>query len=237
MPTAAIVVIGDEILGGKVTDTNSPWLAGRLRTMGVDLLRVAVVPDLVDAIAEEVLRCSELADHVFTTGGVGPTHDDLTMQGISQAFSSPLVRHPDLVQLLQQKLDEAPTEAALGMADVPEGTDLWWDGDLFFPVVVCRNVCIFPGVPRLFQRKFDEVAHRFSGTVVDSRSFVTVERESMIAERLTEAQRQWPQVAIGSYPQFDRRPWSVTVTMDSRDTVALDACEDALRATIEVCEP
>jgi len=234
MSTAAVVVIGDEILSGKVVDCNSPWLAAQLRTRGVDLVRICVVPDVIDAIAEEVARASACADHVFTTGGVGPTHDDITLAGIAEAFGLALVRHPELEALLHEKVGGQPTDAALRMADVPEGTQLWWDGDLFFPVVVVRNVHIFPGVPSLFQRKFEEVAHRFSGTVVSSRQLVTYERESIIAARLGEAQARWPQVAIGSYPQFDQKPWSVTITMDSRDLDALDACEVALREVLEL---
>ena len=91
MSTAAIIVIGDEILGGKVVDANSPWLALQLRALGVDLMRISVVPDVLDGIADEVARCSEAFDHVFTSGGVGPTHDDRTMRGIAQAFGVPLV--------------------------------------------------------------------------------------------------------------------------------------------------
>jgi molybdenum cofactor synthesis domain-containing protein len=234
MSTAAIVVIGDEILSGKVRDTNSPWLAERLRERGVDLLRVCVIPDELDTIAEEVARSSALADHVFTTGGVGPTHDDVTLEGIARAFDVPLARHPELETLIRKKVDGEPTPAALRMADVPEGTELWWDGELFFPVVVMRNVHIFPGVPTLLQLKFKEVAHRFSGDVVTSRSLRTGERESVIAARLADAQARWPTVAIGSYPQFDSKPWTVLITMDSRDIAALDACEAALRDLVEL---
>jgi molybdenum cofactor synthesis domain-containing protein len=234
MSTAAIVVIGDEILSGKVVDTNSPWLAERLRERGVDLLRICVIPDELDTIAEEVAASSALADHVFTTGGVGPTHDDVTLEGIARAFDVPLARHPELEALIRKKVDGEPTPAALRMADVPEGTELWWDGELFFPVVVMRNVHIFPGVPTLLQLKFKEIAHRFNGDVVTSRTLRTGERESVIAGRLADAQARWPTVSIGSYPQFDKKPWTVLITMDSRDLPALDACEAALRELLEV---
>ena len=234
MSSAAMVVIGDEILSGKVVDANSSWLARQLRERGVDLLRITVVSDELDDIAGAVRAASEMADHVFTSGGVGPTHDDMTMQGIAQAFGVPLVREPQLEALLRQKVDGAPTEAALAMADVPQGAELWWDGQLFFPVIVVRNVHIFPGVPSLFRRKFSEVAHRFRGVVVHSRRFVTLERETVIAQRLGEAQARWPGVAIGSYPQFDQKPWTVTITMDSRSESDLQACEAELRGCIEV---
>jgi molybdopterin-biosynthesis enzyme MoeA-like protein len=122
------------------------------------------------------------------------------------------------------------------MAEIPEQAELWWDGELFFPVIVVRNVHIFPGVPTLFQRKFLEVAHRFSGIPVQTRRLVTEERESVIAARLGAAQRRWPQVAIGSYPQFERRPWTVTITLDSRDDEALAACHAEIRATVDTSE-
>ena len=236
MSTAAIIVIGDEILGGKVVDANSPWLALQLRALGVDLMRISVVPDVLDGIADEVARCSEAFDHVFTSGGVGPTHDDRTMRGIAQAFGVPLQRHPELVGVLRQKMAE-PNESTLLMADVPAGAHLLWDGDLYFPVVVMRNVHIFPGVPSLLQRKFSAIAHRFGGVVVHSLEFITQERETEIAERLSAAQERWPAVAIGSYPQFDSRPWTVTITMDSRDTDALRACEAELRSLIQAEAP
>jgi molybdenum cofactor synthesis domain-containing protein len=237
LPTAAIVVIGDEILSGKVVDANSPWLAKQLRVRGVDLIRVSVVPDELDAIADEVARASALADHVFTSGGVGPTHDDVTLEGIAQAFGVGLARHPELETLLRGKTEGEPTAAALRMAEVPEGVELWWEGELYFPVIVMRNVHIFPGVPVLLRRKFTEIADRFSGEPISSRSFTTLERESLIAARLSDAQARWPMVAIGSYPQFDQQPWTVSITMDSRDLDALAACESHLRACIEAKSP
>ena len=189
-----------------------------------------------DEIAAEVARCSAHADHVFTTGGVGPTHDDMTLEGIASAFALSTHWHPKLEQLLREKSQGAPTEAALGMAEIPEESELWWGGELFFPVIVVRNVHIFPGVPALFQRKFLEVAHRFGGVPVQTRRLVTEERESVIAARLGDAQQRWPQVAIGSYPQFERRPWTVTITMDSRDEEALAACHAQIRAAVDTSE-
>ena len=116
------------------------------------------------------------------------------------------------------------TPAALRMADVPRGAELWADGDLRFPQVVVRNVVIFPGVPKLLQLKFDAICHRFSGEAVHSDRLTTTASESDIAGLLTDAQRRWPRVEIGSYPKYDRKPYTVTVTLDSRDTDALKAC-------------
>ncbi len=232
MPSAAVLIIGDEILSGKFRDENSPWLATRLRSIGVDLKRVLTIPDDIDVIARSVAELSAAFDHVFTTGGVGPTHDDLTMAGVSRAFGVRLVRHPTLEALLRGHLGDRANDAALRMAEVPEGAVLWEGPGLRFPQVVMRNVLIFPGVPALLRLKFDAVAHRFSGRVVLGERLHTTAAESDIADLLTEAQDRFPDVAIGSYPKFDSKPYTVTLTLDSREPGPLAACLAWLRARL-----
>jgi molybdenum cofactor synthesis domain-containing protein len=237
-PTAAIVVIGDEILSAKVRDENSSWLALRLRALGIDLRRIVVVPDVVAAIADEVRVASASFDLVLTTGGVGPTHDDVTMAGIALAFGVPLERNPDLAEALAKSLSGLDEEA-LRMADLPAGAALWWEGAIRFPLVVVENVLVFPGVPKLLKLKFDGIAHRLEkGVPVATARLVTTARESDIALRLRQIQEAHPSVAIGSYPQFEREPFTVTITVDSRDPLALasavHALEDALGVRAEV---
>lgn len=225
MPTAVAVVIGNEILSGKFQDANSPWLAMRCRALGIDLVRIHVIPDDIDIIASTVASASAMADHVFTTGGVGPTHDDLTMAGIAAAFGVELSRHPELERVLRERMGDRATPDALRMADVPRGAQLWWGDKIFFPQVVMRNVLIFPGVPRLLQLKFNEIADRLAaGPPVLSERVVSTAAETDIAAGLRAAQGRFPTVEIGSYPQFDHKPHTVTVTMDSRDPAALAAC-------------
>ena len=230
MPTAGVVIIGNEILSGKFADENTPWLVHRLRALGCDLMRVSVIPDDLAEIAAEVAAQSARFDWVFTTGGVGPTHDDLTFAGIARAFGLPLHHHPELTAILRARLGAGCNEAALRMAEVPEGSDLWWDGGVIYPLVVTRNVCIFPGVPSLLKLKFDKVAHRFAGTPLSTRRLQTLQQESVIAACLDEAAGRWPGVAIGSYPRMDEVPMRVIVTLESRDLVALGACADFLLA-------
>jgi molybdenum cofactor synthesis domain-containing protein len=233
MPTAAVVIIGNEILSGKFSDENGPWLISQCRALGVDVIRVAVIPDEIVVIASEVARASKEADFVFTTGGIGPTHDDTTMAGIAGAFEVDLVRHPELESLIRTRMGDGVNADALRMADVPAGTELWKDPGLRFPVVTCRNVVIFPGVPSFLQAKFEAIAHRFGGVIVQSRRFRTLERETSIAARLRTAQERWPAVEIGSYPRYETKPVSVVVTMDGRNDEALNACESWLRAQFE----
>lgn len=232
MPTAAILIIGNEILSGKYRDENSPWLAQRLRSIGVDLGRIVTIPDDVDLIGRTVRELSDTFDLVFTSGGVGPTHDDLTMAGVAHGFGVPLVRHPTLEELLRSTMRREVTPAALRMADVPSGAQLWNDGDVRFPQVVVRNVIIFPGVPKLLRMKFDAICHRFAGETVLSDRLVTVAAESDIAAALTDAQSRWSAVEIGSYPKFDKKPYTVTVTLDSRDADALAACKAWLESAL-----
>ncbi len=232
MPTAAVVIIGNEILSGKFGDENAPWLVSRLRELGCDLGRIVTIPDVLDEIAAEVSHCATRFDWVLTTGGVGPTHDDLTFEGVGRAFGVGVYRHPELSAILVNKLGDNCNDAALRMAEIPEGAALWWDGGFVYPLVVMRNVCIFPGVPALLRLKFDAVAHRFAGTPVTTDRIVTRRSEPEIAAALTEAAQRWPSVAIGSYPRLEERPVVVIVTMESRETGALADCAAFLRQRV-----
>ncbi len=230
MATAALVIIGNEILSGKFPDENGPFLIRRLRELGCDLARLVVIPDEPDVIAMEVRTCSERFDHVFTSGGVGPTHDDLTLPSIATAFGVAVHRHPTLEAIIRKRLGDACNDAALRMAEIPEGAELWWDGEVRFPLVVMRNVAIFPGVPALFRLKFDAVAHRYAGVPMGVERLWTERTEPEIADLLSEAAERWPDVAIGSYPRFELSPARVLVTLESRDPAALAASAGFVQA-------
>jgi molybdenum cofactor synthesis domain-containing protein len=224
MGTAAVVIIGNEILSGKFADENTPFLVGRLRALGVDLRRIVVIPDEIDVIAETIRACSHAFDWVLSTGGVGPTHDDLTFPGIARAFGLDLARNDVLAGIIGEKLGERANEAAFRMAEIPDGAALWWDGDVIYPLVTVRNVLVFPGVPSLVRLKFDAIAHRLAGVPLASARLVTHADEPAIAEDLSHAAGRWPGVAIGSYPRFDESPRVVIVTLEGRDAEALAAC-------------
>ncbi|MEL6349081.1 MAG: molybdopterin-binding protein [Myxococcota bacterium] len=237
MATAAALIIGDEILSGKFIDENSPWLIQRCRELGLSLKRLSIISDQLDDIADNVRTWSGRVDHVFTTGGVGPTHDDLTMKGVAQAFGVSMVRHPTLEHIIRTRFEGPINEDVLRMAEVPDGAILWEEEDLYFPQIVVHNVCIFPGVPRIFQKKFNAVSHRFSGRHKHSRRFVTAESETDIAARLRLLVHNHPDVSIGSYPRFDSKPYTVTVTLDSYDEIALNAAEQAMAQALTRFEP
>jgi molybdenum cofactor synthesis domain-containing protein len=226
MPTAAAVIIGNEILTGKFPDENGPWLIERSREIGLDLKRMTVIEDTVEAIAEEVAISAKRVDWVLTTGGIGPTHDDVTMQGIAAAFGLQIERNETLRGMIETYMGNKVNDAALQMADVPQGSILWQENVKHFPVVVCRNVVIFPGVPAYFQAKFNAIAHRFEGQPIQSLKLITHQTEPAIAQVLAMADTRWADVAIGSYPRFDTSPRSVIITLDSRSMQSLRDAHD-----------
>lgn len=205
MASSALVVIGNEILSGKVIDTNTPFLITELRSLGVQLAEIAVVPDDVDRIAEAVRRVSKRNDYVFTSGGIGPTHDDVTMEGIAAAFSGHVIRHEHLEAMLRSyyELQRLPLcERNLRMADIPFGAQLLEGPDLRWPVVQMQNVFILPGIPEIFRRKFLAIRERFrDAPFVLRRVYVRCD-EGPIADPLAAVANRFPQVAIGSYPRM-----------------------------------
>ena len=226
--TAAIIIIGDEILSGKVTDANGPYLIRELYRQGVRVRRVLTIPDDVDVIAREVRAASEQFDFVLTSGGVGPTHDDVTFQGVARAFQVPLVENPTLRQVLETHAKGPLTPAALRMAQVPTGTRLVQGGEMRFPVCVVRNVYVFPGVPNLLKAKFESVRHEFQGTPLHQVRLFTKQRESALASALEATLDAFPDLTIGSYPTYDNETYRVMITLESHSEQVLEQARDAL---------
>ncbi|NCG17952.1 MAG: competence/damage-inducible protein A [Rhodobacterales bacterium] len=231
MPTVAVIVIGEEILSGKFVDENGPFFIKRLSALGADLRRLLVIGDEIDLIAREVAWASAEYDWVITTGGVGPTHDDVTLESIAQALQVPLVEHPALVQLLKD-FDINLNSAALRMARVPEGSTLINAGDGRFPVLRAQNVFVLPGVPKLMRKKFVQIENHFIGTPPTTRRLYSAADETQIAAELSAVQSEYPQVAIGSYPRFNEDPWNVIITLESRDSTAVEQAMAALRSVL-----
>ncbi len=232
MKTACVLIIGDEILAGKYADENTPYLVQRLRQLGVRLRRIQVLPDDPGVIAAALRDAASEVDWIFTTGGVGPTHDDRTMESVALAFDLPLVPHPDLVAIIEGHFEDRATEAALRMARIPAGAELWWDGDVRFPLVVVRGVHIFPGVPSLLRLKFEAAAERWRGTPVHAARVATLEQEVAIAARLADAQARWPEVDVGSYPRLDDDPRHVVVTIEGPEPAPVEACRAWIREAL-----
>jgi molybdenum cofactor synthesis domain-containing protein len=224
--TAAIIVIGDEVLSGKVEELNARFLVRELRSLGVAVRRIEVIPDVTPVIVSSVRWAAANFDHVFTSGGIGPTHDDLTIPAIAAAFDVPVVRNEELAELIRAV---SPLERNLRMADVPQGSVLLrgpGSAESCWPVVTMQNVYVLPGVPSILQRKFTMIRDRFRTSPFFSRAVYSREGEGVIADMLDKAAADFPSVAIGSYPHIDAIDHKVLITLDGRDKAIVDrACD------------
>ncbi len=215
--TAALIVVGNEILSGKVVDSNSAFLARELRSLGVTLRRVLVIPDEVEEIAAAVVAVRESHDLVFTSGGVGPTHDDVTIEGIARGLGRRVVRHPVMEQKLRELFAERINEPRLKMADVPEGGEMVFEGGLSFPTLKVENIYILPGIPELFEAKVTAIKGRFAADPFFLRVLYTSEVETAIAACLNETLGAFPELLLGSYPKYGGGDYRVRVTLESKD--------------------
>jgi len=225
--TAAMVVIGNEILSGKVADSNSPFLARELRAAGVSLERIVVIPDDVALIGETVAAHAALFDFVFTSGGVGPTHDDMTMDGIAAGFGVSVIEHVELREMIAQAVGGSLSEAHLKMAQVPEGAELVGDHK-HFPTVRLRNVYILPGIPEIFEAKVVGLRERFAGAPYHLRQILVSVNETRIADFLNETLDRFPELMLGSYPKFANERYSVRLTLESKNEEYLEAALEDL---------
>lgn len=224
-PTAAILIIGDEILKGHTVDTNSAFLTRALRKLGVAVQRITVVPDVQEVISKEVALQSPQYTHLITSGGIGPTHDDVTFESVAAAFQEELHPHPELSRLVEEFFgakDENSANMKLAMvprsAKLNYGTDPLTGQQLRYPLVSVRNVYIFPGIPSLLERAFNGLEHLFagSGTTFHSREVFVDTDEAEIAPVLTKLQACWGRkVALGSYPDWLSNYHRVRLVLDS----------------------
>ncbi|XP_076010056.1 FAD synthase [Genypterus blacodes] len=230
--TAAILIIGDEILKGHTLDTNSAFLSRALRKLGVSVQRITVIPDKQEAIAKEVALLSPQFTHLITSGGIGPTHDDVTFESIAMAFQEELHPHPELTRLVEEFFGAVDKDsAAMKLAMVPRsaklnfGTDPQTGRPLRYPLVSVRNVYIFPGIPSLMERAFKGLEHLFagSGTTFYTREVFVDADEAEIAPVLNRLQAEWGRrVALGSYPDWLSNYHRVRLVLDSDSQEEMD---------------
>jgi molybdenum cofactor synthesis domain-containing protein len=204
--TAALVVIGDEILSGRTQDKNVAQVAAWLNQQGIRLAEVRIVPDVIERIAETVNSLRAVNDYVFTTGGIGPTHDDITVDAIAAAFGVPAIVHPQARSILESYYRDRPgglNEARLRMARTPEGAELLPNPYSGAPGVKMENVYILAGVPNIAASMLEALTGKLEG----GRPVVSVTvgaraAESEVADQLRETEAAHPGVTIGSYPFF-----------------------------------
>ena len=230
--TAGIVIIGNEVLSGKTQDTNSHFLCQELRALGVNMQRISVIPDEIELIGKEAASFSRQFDFVFTTGGVGPTHDDVTMAGIAHGFGLRVIHHPELERRLRERHGENINEARLRMAEVPEGAELVGEGSLYAPAVKLRNIYIFPGIPKVLQDRFQAIKERFRDTPFFLKVVYSKEGEGVIASILNDLLANFPELLLGSYPVLDNPEYRVKLTLESKDPNYLNQAFERLLSTL-----
>ncbi|XP_072285042.1 FAD synthase [Pyxicephalus adspersus] len=230
--TAGIIIIGDEILKGHTQDTNSFFMCKKLRSIGVRVSRISVIPDDVDAIAGEISSFSSRYTYVLTSGGIGPTHDDVTFEAVAKAFGEKVFPHPELVSLVQKffgKSDARCPEMKLARIPVSSKLNYGTDkrtGDCFkYPLISVRNVYVFPGIPSLMERALEGLDHLFRNDKTQfycREIFVNADEMSIAAllEEVNACHRRY--VSLGSYPDWGNNYYRVQLTLDSDSQSRLD---------------
>jgi molybdenum cofactor synthesis domain-containing protein len=228
--TAALIVIGEEILSGRTQDENIAYIAAYLTRIGILLREVRVVPDLETEIVAAVNELRRRFTYVFTTGGIGPTHDDVTTDAIAKAFGVAVVVDPEAVAAMRKRFsDRELTPARLRMARIPEGASLIDNAISRAPGYMIKNVIVMAGVPRIMQVMLDAVSPRLAkGRPMLSRSVRIDVAEGDAAPGLAALQSAHPDVQIGSYPFFENKRLGTYVVLRSTDAAKLAAAETAL---------
>jgi molybdenum cofactor synthesis domain-containing protein len=226
--TAAVLVIGDEILSGRTKDRNIGYIADYLTAIGIDLREVRVVADDATAIVDAVNALRAKYTYVFTTGGIGPTHDDITADCVAEAFGEPLEFHPDAIAVIKQRLAKTGgdlNEARLRMARIPRGAELVANKVSGAPGFWIGNVITMAGIPAVMQAMLDEVAPKLkTGTKLLSETIRADAKEGDVGTELGAIAKAHPETIIGSYPFIDEKQGPNTnIVVRSRDAEKLAA--------------
>jgi molybdenum cofactor synthesis domain-containing protein len=228
--TAALVIIGNEILSGRTQDANLAFLGRELNEAGIQLREVRVVPDDEAEIVAAVNACRARYDQVFTTGGIGPTHDDITSACVAKAVGRPLIRHPEAERRLRAYYPpEKLNEARLKMAETPEGAELIDNPVSVAPGFRVENVYVLPGVPSILQAMFAGLKPRLKGgAVVHSRTLTVFCPEGEIAAPLSRIQADHPGLEIGSYPFMRQDRFGTSLVFRGTDQAEIGRAVEAL---------
>jgi molybdenum cofactor synthesis domain-containing protein len=236
--SAAVLVIGNELLSGKVEEANVPILARTLRELGVDLRRVVMIQDDIATIAREVKELASTHDWLFTSGGVGPTHDDVTIEAVALAFGVPVVTSPVMEKMLRDHYRERVTDGHLRMALIPEGAALEVTGEIRWPTVRIENTWVMPGIPEVFRMKLPVIAARVGqARAYLSRAVYTKMDEGDLKPLLDAVVAAYPDVEVGSYPKWMDPSYKTKLTFDGRDESRVLAARDAFIAQLPAGEP
>ena len=232
--TACLIIIGNEILSGRTQDRNLAYAAKWLNEKGIQVREVRVIPDIEETIVATVNECRRAFDYVFTTGGIGPTHDDITSASVARAFGVPIERNEAARKLLEdQYIPGDLTEARLKMADIPAGAELIENPISRAPGFRIENVFVMAGVPAIMKAMLDSAQHRLvGGAPVASRQIACFLAEGQIEKALGEIQDRYPDLDLGSYPFWKMRKFGVSVVLRGTDIQRLEAATEEVREMI-----
>jgi molybdenum cofactor synthesis domain-containing protein len=235
--TAAVLVIGDEILSGRTKDKNIGYIAEYLTGLGIDLREVRVVPDVEEEIVGAINALRSRYTYLFTTGGIGPTHDDITADCVAKAFGVPIDVDPRAVEMLLQRIKrEDLNEARLRMARIPQSADLVENPISRAPGFKIGNVIVMAGVPAIMQAMLDNVAPGLvKGEPVMSETIEAAGLpEGLYAAALGEIAGAYPGLSIGSYPSYSPAGFTNQIVVRGRDRAALEEAAGKIRAMVEI---
>jgi molybdenum cofactor synthesis domain-containing protein len=232
--TAAVLIIGDEILSGRTQDTNLNFIAKYLGTYGIDLAEARVVPDIEDEIVTALNHLRGRYDYVITTGGIGPTHDDITADSVAKAFGVPLYEHPEIIAMMTARWAGELNAARRRMARVPEGGTLVKNAVQGPPGFQIGNVFVLAGVPQIMRGMMEDVGPRLrTGKVVIARTVrVTGTGEGVIAAPLEAIAKAHPDLSLGSYPFYGEGGYGANLVIRGRDAEEVAATVESLIAAL-----
>lgn len=227
-PTAAVLILGDEILSGEVPDENAAYLSRRLWESGIAVGRIVFLPDGTSVIAEELNSVAPRFTYVFVTGGIGPTHDDRTRAAVAEGLGRRLVAHPEAAAFLRKGYGDALTSADADMALLPEGAELLWGSRPRAFGFRVGNVHVFPGVPALLRDIFEPLLPAIRGAPYLVKELWTDSKEGVFSTGLERVQERFPAVRIGSYPTAVGGRYRARILLRCRDEADLAACVEAV---------
>jgi molybdenum cofactor synthesis domain-containing protein len=232
--TAAVLIIGNEILSGRTKDANLPWLSEHLNAIGIRVMEARIVTDTPEAIIGAVNETRSRFDYVFTTGGIGPTHDDITSECVARAFGAKLVLNEEARSRLQRHYPPGGlNEARLRMAHVPEGARLIDNPISAAPGFQIGNVFVMAGIPTVMQAMFDSLKHRLTGgKPMLSRTIAALLGEGVVAQDLGALQGRYGDLEIGSYPFVRQNRFGASFVIRGTDAGRIAACAEELQAII-----
>jgi molybdenum cofactor synthesis domain-containing protein len=241
-PTAAVLVIGDEILSGRTQDTNTNYIARFLGSLGIDLKEARVVPDIEDEIAAALNALRARYTYVFTTGGIGPTHDDITADAVAKAFGVGIDYHPEALAMLAARYANPAdfNDMRKRMARIPLTAELVKNSASTAPGFQIGNVFVMAGVPMIMRAMLEDIAPKLErGALVHSATVQARIGEGKIAAGLHTIQKNFPDLAIGSYPYYREDGYGVQLVARGRDAVKVEAAAGEIEALIrrEGAEP